>query len=101
MKIFRLKLKQRLLPGEKVVADVGYRDERCSYYTQEQDLSGNWGFVRARHEAINKRLKQFGVLSRVFRHDISRHCDCFYAVANITYVLIKNDGPVFVGTIMK
>ncbi len=50
--------------------------------------------VRARREAVNKRLKQFRVIYATFRHDISFHGDYFHAVANITTLLLQ-DNPMF------
>ena len=92
--IFRLRMKQSLLPEEKVVSDAGYQDERCSANSTSIEAN-NWGYVRARHEAVNKRLKQFNVLGRKFRHNLSPHGDCFNAVCNLTQLMIERGEPVF------
>ena len=97
--IFRLGLKQQLLPGERVEADDGYRgDERCDgpfdyCYSEEQYRSKFT--VRARHETINRRFKQFGILSTRFRHPRGKHGDIFMAIAVITQISIRNGNPLF------
>ena len=51
--------------------------------------------VRRRHETINKRFKQFGVLKQVYRHDLRDHGDVFRSVAVITQLAIDNGEPLF------
>jgi hypothetical protein len=51
--------------------------------------------VRARHETVNKRFKQFGCLHERFRHDAAKHGDVFRAVAVITQLAIENGEPLF------
>jgi len=46
--------------------------------------------LRARHETLNARLKNFSCLHDQFRHNLIKHSDCFYAVAVITQVNIDN-----------
>ena len=87
-------MKHRLLPEEMVVADGGYRDPLCSYGTEEYD-NGELSYIRAKHEAFNKRLRQFSVLKGRFRHSIRRHGDCVFAVANLTYLLIEQGEAIF------
>lgn len=87
-------MKKRLSYNEKVVADGGYQDGSCSYNDSNVNRS-TWTFVRAIHEATNKRLKQFKILSHRFRHSLSLHADGFFAVANITQLLIESVENVF------
>ena len=54
------------------------------------------GRVRVRHETLNGRLKNWGILSQVFRHDIRRHGDVFRACAVITQLTIEHGEPLFV-----
>lgn len=91
--IYRMARKRHLDLFERVVADGGYQDDTCSRRHPKDNV--NWSFVRARHEAANKRPKQFKVLSHRFRHDLRLHSSCFFAVANITQVLIRLGEPIF------
>jgi hypothetical protein len=40
---------------------------------------GMQGRVRTRHETLPERLKNWGIISQVFRHHISLHGDVFWA----------------------
>ncbi len=53
------------------------------------------GRVRARHEMLNGRLKNWGILSQVYWHDIMRHGEVFRACAVVTQLTIKNGEPLF------
>jgi hypothetical protein len=53
------------------------------------------GRVRARHETLNGRLKNWGILSQVFRHDFLLHGMVFRACAVVTQLAIKNGEPLF------
>jgi hypothetical protein len=44
--------------------------------------------ILARHETVNRRLKSWGVLGQIYRHDIDSHWLCFTAVANLVQVTI-------------
>ena len=77
---------------EFVIADNGYGDERCIQPPGNRDPHHNLlAAIRARHEILNKRLKQFGVLNLKFRHDLSLHRHCFFAVLNITQLLLEEE----------
>ena len=92
--IFRLKLKGMLDLNEKAVADRGHSDERCVIPRAENDWS-DLSALLARHETMNRRLKQFTVLSNSFRHDRSLHSRCFPAICNLTQLMIENGEPLF------
>ena len=94
LKIFRLGMKRFLLPGEHVIADGGYMDPVCSA-TLMDSATPEVKFVRARHEAANKRIKQFNVVSHRFRHRLSLHGYCFHACAIITQLLILDGEHIF------
>ena len=81
--------------GEKVVADLGYRGEPLCIVTPSGDITDPTNPVRGRHETVNKRFKQWGVLHRVFRHAAIKHQDCFFAVAVITELALENGEPLF------
>ena len=45
--------------------------------------------VRERHETLNGQLKNWGILSQVFRHDIRSHGEAFQACAVVMQLTIK------------
>jgi hypothetical protein len=95
LKIARHKVLKKLQVSEKVLADGGYQDGRtyCETPTGHQNSDQRMKQVaRARHETINRRLKQFTVLSQVYRNDRGTHMYCFHAVCNIVQldILIGN-----------
>ena len=53
------------------------------------------GRVRARHEMLNGQLKNWGILSQVFRHHIMMHGDVFRAFAVVTQLTVENGEPLF------
>ena len=74
--------------GEKAEADKGYRGEPSVtrvptdwINVSEKRAKQN---ARARHEMVNKDLKQFGCLKQVYRHDLKKHKGIFDAVTTIT-----------------
>lgn len=95
--IFRTKLKYKLARADEfAICDNGYTDDRC---IQPPGTNNRFHYtlsrVRARHENLNRRLKQFNVLGHRFRHDLSKHKLCFMAVANITNLMLVED-PLFI-----
>ena len=90
--IYREALKHALLANrEMVFADSGYRGEEGTIQEKgrgsvaERDVATR---ARARHETINRRLKEWKSLSYSFRHnkghDISQHSHVFSAVLVLT-----------------
>ena len=55
-------------PGEFTMADKGYNDSQYFYPTRDDVTSARQKEIMARHETVNRRLKQFGVLGLRFRH---------------------------------
>ena len=53
--------------------------------------------VRSRHETVNKRFKQWGILRQVFRHDLANHRNVFAASCVVTQLAIENGDPLFEG----
>jgi hypothetical protein len=93
-----------LLPGEKVHADLGYLGEPNHIVAPSQvddnDLASKEArdiaaSIRARHETVNKRFKQFEILKRVFRHDVQHHQPAFGACAVITQMSIESGEPLY------
>ena len=53
------------------------------------------GRVRALDEKLNGWLKNWGILSQVFRHHIMMHGNVFRACAVVTQLTVKNGEPLF------
>ncbi|KAJ3280198.1 hypothetical protein HDU76_009248 [Blyttiomyces sp. JEL0837] len=97
MKMARQFVFPLLEEGEWIAADRGYRGDRriISY------VSGTGAAVRrhneniknmkARHETVNKRLKDFNILVVPFRGDIGRHNIVFAAVAEVTNIKLRRE----------
>jgi hypothetical protein len=85
-------------PGEKFVADGGYRDGGIYAETPNglnNDDQRMKRLARARHETVNKRLKQFAVLNSAFRNELEKHYYCFHSIANMTQLHIQTNAPLF------
>jgi hypothetical protein len=86
----------KLQQDEKVLADKGYRHcPTCTTPSQPLTQLQRELLRRAgqRHEHINKRMKQFGVLRKQFRNRLDQHKMCFDAVAVITQFAVSDDEP--------
>ena len=89
--IFREGLKQKLeKEGEKAEADLGYRGEPDTIrhprdYKSWSDQKAK-AYVLMRHETINRRFKQFKILSDKFWHDVRKHESVFRAVLVLTQI---------------
>ena len=101
IKIFRGDLMHLLSDGEKILADRGYNGEP-DYIVTATDLEKHniwllrdYYIVRARHEAVNRRLKVWNILGHRFRHGVSKHADAFGAVAVIEQLKMENGEPMF------
>ena len=76
-------LMSHLDENERVEADDGYLAGDPKYVKSKsgvwhhEDNRGVRNTVRARHETVNKRIKQFGALSSVFHHSPLKHNEVF------------------------
>ena len=97
LNIFRLGMKDELDESECVLTDLGYGDERCKTKASMSNINMELFHSRilARHENVNRRLKQFSILSNRFRNSISKHSVCFHAVANITQLMFEENRSLF------
>ncbi len=100
VKIFDDVLSNLLEPGERVEADNGYVGRADKVKCPNNDCNppenlGMQGKARPRHETFNGRLKNWGILEKVYRHDITVHGTVFYACAVITQLSVTNGEPLF------
>ena len=99
--IFRSSLKNKLVEGERVEADKGYGGEPTKIDLPQENTGGLEEQVRAkakvrsRHETMNARLREWGVLRNTFRHKISRHRCIFRAIIVLSQIKIENGHPLF------
>jgi hypothetical protein len=98
IRITRDKLVYHLHAGEKFIADCGYRDgglhadTPTGFRTPGQRMKS---LVRARHETINARIKNFRILSTKFRNDLSNHYMAFHAITNVLQIEIEEGGTLY------
>jgi hypothetical protein len=98
--IFNKVLRNFLEPGERVEADEGYRGHpdkiKCpGNVANPAENRAMQGRVRACHETLNGRLKNWGILSQVFRHHRIMHGDVFRACTVVTQLTIQDGEPLF------
>lgn len=81
-------------PGERTLADHGYNDAQY-FIRKTANNHQQHTLIMARHETVNKRLKQFNILRYPFRHARDKHPMALHAVANLTQLMIQNGHPLF------
>lgn len=81
-------------PLELTLADKGYNDKNHFLLPTAQN-SASHKRIMARHETVNKRIKQFRVLKDTFRNSLEKHPMVFHAVVNLTELMIENGEPLF------
>ena len=86
--IFRRGLKHKLGVRELAIADMGYKGEKKISLPDDVKAGHDNRVVmskgRARHETINGKLKRWGVLCQMFRHDRKKHHFIFKACIALT-----------------
>lgn len=96
VKIFNDRLKHKLQENEKLIADDGYKG---NYFINKSNLSSDGAvfhkLIRARHETVHKRIRHFGIMKQVYRHQRADHSMYFYAVANVVSLVLENGEPLF------
>lgn len=98
IKIFRLGVKLALGPGEKVVADQGYKgDTRVCTPDDHNDVDHKKAMIRAqtRHETMNSRLKTWASLKKVYHYARHKHHLIFWSVLVLTQIRFENGYPPF------
>ena len=95
---FSIRTEEALTARGKGEADAIYTDVQCDgpfdYCYSVEQFKAKFK-VRARHETVNRRFKQFGILGTKFRHPKEKHVHVFMAIAVITQITIKNGHPLF------
>ena len=97
VRIFRECLMYKLMRGEFYIADKGYRDgyNYCYSPTGNQTYADRQiSLIRARHENINRRMKEFGALQNRWRHSIGKHEIMTRAIATIVQLGLETDQQV-------
>ena len=51
--------------------------------------------MMARHETINRRFKEFGILRQTYRHEEEKHGDIFRCVAVLVQIELEQGGLAF------
>jgi len=92
IKLARELFVDRLDPGEKALADKGYLDDNFFVNPNGDEKKKN---ILARHETVNRRIKQFSCMERRFRHALFLHPPFFHAVVNLTQLMIENGEPLY------
>jgi hypothetical protein len=98
LRIARDVVVHKLRRGEKILADGGYRDGGIYMETPtglnnlDQKMKK---IARSRHETVNSRFKIFGILRKLYRHNLQKHACVFHSIAVITQIAIQSDEPLF------
>ena len=88
--IARSWLHSRLGPNEYYIADEGYRSAPGPAIMEDDvpdERRSEFRALRARHETINRRFKEFGILGNRYHHEEHKHGEVFLCIA----VLIQID----------
>jgi hypothetical protein len=84
-----------MLGLDVALADGGYQDGYQFFETptghnnEDQRMKAK---ARARHETVNRRIKQWGLMGERFRAHPNEHWKYFMAVANLTHFIIMQGG---------
>jgi hypothetical protein len=100
IKIFTSCLMHFFKPGKRVEANDGYGRHVDKVKCPKNDVNPvenlkMQGCIRARHKMLNGWLKNWGILSQVYYHNIRHHGDIFWTCAVITQLTIKNGKLLF------
>ena len=98
LSISRDGLNQALEKGEMFVADGGYRDSHgwsrtpTGHNTREDYM---YAVARARHETVNRLIKNFSAMRNQWRHHRRKHGIAFLAAANVVQARIQLEPSVY------
>jgi hypothetical protein len=77
------------------LADGGYQDGYEFFETPTGESNEDQRMkqiARARHETINRRMKEFGILQQQYTGDLNKHVFIFMCIANLTQFQIEVNG---------
>ena len=92
LKLARNAILDAVGPREMIIADGGYNDRQ---YFETLSNPQKEKAILARHETVNRRVKQFSCMSQTFRHSLYLHPRFFHAVINLTQLMIENGEPLY------
>jgi hypothetical protein len=100
IKIFMNTLVHTLTLGKCVEADNGYvgHPDKVKCPNNDSNPAANLGMqlaMRSCHKTFNGCLKNWGILEKTYRHDITVHGTVFYACAVIIQLSVANGEPLF------
>ena len=97
LQMTRWGLYSELPPNEKVIADKGYSGQPDRFImTPTEDnhpIARPLKLIMARHEVISKRIKDWGCMSRVWRHGWRTHIVAFEAVTQLVQIKMHTGDP--------
>lgn len=99
IRIFLSGLAHKLRPGEKVEADQGYQgwaqyiEDPNFMVPNNEHMATQKTNVRARHEMVNNRLKNFHCLKNAWRHHRDHHGIAFRCVAIVVQLSLESGNP--------
>lgn len=90
-------LKNRMPPGKKVIADLGYRTTRADEVdmialpnaSNTLALKKFKSIARSRHETVNGRIKTYSCMFEEFHHGQENHAACFFAICVIVQYCLE------------
>ena len=91
LKLARVNYVHCVEPYEMTLADDGYKDPtKFIYPAISPNTNLHQKSIMQRHETVNHKLKEYGVLLQRFRQNKEDHSLCFYAVANLVQIKIDS-----------
>ena len=80
-----------------IIVDKGYKGVPTQIITPIEEENSNFNrqhkLIMARHEHINKRVKDFKSMSDTWRYGWEAHIPTFYAVISLTQIKLKKSEP--------
>jgi DDE superfamily endonuclease len=86
-------LKDKIPDGRMAIADNGYQGQdklSTPNPLDSAELNRLKRRARARHESLNKKVKDFDILEQRFRHPLSKHKTVFEAVITLVQFNLDN-----------
>eukprot|EP00977_Amphora_coffeiformis_P010881 scaffold2558_cov172-Amphora_coffeaeformis.AAC.12 len=94
----RLVSAYKLQNGEKVLTDRSYNSHfvyKPGQHWQIPGMERQKATVRACHEIVNSRFKEWECMRDIWRHPTKSHHKVFWAIANIMQLRIVHEGIAF------